>query len=569
MRATILAPGSRGDVQPYVALGQALQSLGHECTIVTTLDHEELVRAYGLNVVTLPVNVAEELRRAETSRALEGGGLVSSFRQFAEIAKRAAGALARMGLEASRGSDVLVTGFSTALVADGISKKLGVPVVQAFNVPVTTTSAFPGALFPGLDFGSVSRGISHRLTRAALWLTARASANEACVQILGAEPASLIPPTHAGLLPGPVLYGFSEAFLPRPPEWGRDVHVTGFWFVEEASTFTPPADLSRFLKEGPPPVCVGFGSMSTESPQEVSAVVVDAAKAAGVRLVLLSGWAGLQPEALSGDVIALGGVPHSWLYPRCGAVVHHGGAGTTAAAVRAGVPAIVVPFHGDQPFWASRVYELGIGPPPVPRGELTAGRLASAIRLATTSDALRDRASAIGRRVREEHGALRAAHLIAERAEALAAMPFTQAGARESTPGLKRPSQNPGGGEDGPAKGVPAGQNPRAVRALVARMAKPPRGLERVAGGTDFVGKSCSEPPSGAFPRIHPSAITAPGFLTPGCVQSGSARRARHSRSRSLSAAISQTCRMPRRRSCSKPRTRSARTRSRPAATWR
>jgi UDP:flavonoid glycosyltransferase YjiC (YdhE family) len=413
LRVTILAPGSRGDVQPYVALGQALQALGHGCTLVTTLDHEELVRSHGLGVAMLPLNVAAELQRVETNRSVEGGGVFSSFRQFAAIAKRAARSLAQIGLDACRGADVIVTNFSTALVADGISKKLKVPVMQAFNVPITTTSAFPGALFPGLDFGSLSRRLGHRLTRVALWVTARASANEACVEVLEARPAPLLPGAYAGLLPGPVLYGFSEAFLPRPSDWGRDVQVTGFWFVDEPSTFAPPADLARFLDEGPPPVCVGFGSMSTEKPEEVSAMVLEAARTARVRLVLLSGWAGLEPGKLSRDVIALSGVPHSWLYPRCRAVVHHGGAGTTAAAVRAGVPAVVVPFHGDQPFWASRVRKLGVGPKAFSRKKLTARRLADALELAVTSDALRERASELGRLVRAESGAARAAAAIA------------------------------------------------------------------------------------------------------------------------------------------------------------
>jgi sterol 3beta-glucosyltransferase len=412
LRATILAPGSRGDVQPYIALGQALRALGHDCTIVTTLDHEALVRLYELDVATIPVNVAEELQRVESRRAVEGGGVISSFRQFAAIAKRSARSLAEVGLDACRGADVLVTNFSTTLVADGISRKLGVPVIQAFNVPLTTTSAFPGALFPGLDFGGLSRRLGHRLTRVALWLTARASANEACVEVLGARPAPLFPGPHEGLLRGPVLYGFSEAFLPRPAEWGSAVRVTGFWFVEEPTSFTPPADLARFLDEGPPPVCVGFGSMSTEKPEEVSAMVLEAARAARVRLVLLSGWAGLTPGMLSQDVIALSGAPHSWLYPRCRAVVHHGGAGTTAAAVRAGVPAVVVPFHGDQPFWASRVRKLGVGPKGFSRSKLTARRLADAIELAVTDDSLRERAAELGRLVRAERGAVRAANAI-------------------------------------------------------------------------------------------------------------------------------------------------------------
>lgn len=273
MRATILAPGSRGDVQPYLALGQALQQLGHACTLVTTEDHEALVRSYGLGVVLLPINVAAELARVETNRAVEGGGMVSSFRQFAAIAKRASRALVEQSLEAARGADVLVTNFTTAMVAGALAKKLGVRVVQAFNVPVTPTSAFPGALFPGMDFSGAARQLAHRLTRAAVWATGRASANDVCRELLGAPSAPLLPGSFPGLLPGPVLYGFSEAFLPRPAEWAREVEVTGFWFVEEPDSFAPPPELVRFLDEGPAPVCVGFGSMSTEAPEAVTALV--------------------------------------------------------------------------------------------------------------------------------------------------------------------------------------------------------------------------------------------------------------------------------------------------------
>lgn len=412
MKVTILAPGSRGDVQPYVALGQALLAQGHACMLVTTLDHEALVRSYGLSVVTIPVNVAGELQRVETSRAVEGGGLIASFRQFAAIARRSSRALAEVGLEACRDAEVIVTNFTTTLVAGALSKKLGVPVVQAYNVPLTPTSAFPGALFPGLDFGAVSRRLGHQLTRMAVWATARSSAVEACVEVLGAEPPSMLPGRHPGLLPGPLLYGVSESFLPRPADWPAEVRLTGFWFVEEPDTFRPPEALETFLADGPPPVCIGFGSMSTEKPEEVSALVLEAAKASGQRLVLLSGWAGLKPGLLSKDVIALGGLPHSWLYPRCSAVVHHGGAGTTAAAVRAGVPAVVVPFHGDQPFWASRVARLGTGPEPIPRTRLSAERLAAALRRATTDAGLRERAVALGQQVRAERGAQRAAGLI-------------------------------------------------------------------------------------------------------------------------------------------------------------
>lgn len=413
MKATILAPGSRGDVQPYIALGQALLAQGHTPTIVTTRDHGDLVRGYGLAVVEIPISVAAELQQIKTRRAVEGGGIIASFREFAAIARRAAHVTVQVSLDAARDADVIVANFTTTLVADGIGRKLGVPIRQAFNVPLTPTAELPGALLPWLDFGPISRRCGGHLSRSVLWQTARLSANQACIDLLGVPPAPRFPRGRAGLLPGPVVYGFSEALLPRPADWSSEVQVTGFWFVEEASSYSAPPELAEFISQGPPPVCVGFGSMSSDSPETVSALVVEAARSAGVRLVLLSGWAGLSPGMLSPEVIALPSVPHSWLYPRCRAVVHHGGAGTTAAALWAGVPAVVVPFHGDQPFWASRVQQAGLGPAPIPRRSLTAGRLAAAIKSAVTSPALQERAAAIGRRVRAERGALQAATWIA------------------------------------------------------------------------------------------------------------------------------------------------------------
>jgi sterol 3beta-glucosyltransferase len=416
MRATILAPGSRGDVQPYVALGQALSAIGHRATIVTTLDHEALVRSHGLEVVTLPLDVSVELARVETNRAVEGGGVLASFRAFADIARRSSRALAEIGLEAARDADVVVTGFSAAVLGEAIATKLGRPLIQAYNVPVTASGSLPGALFPGLDLGPLSRWLGHALTRTALWQTARTSASEAAVEVLGVPRIPLLPTSRVGLVPGPLVYGLSEVLVPRPRDWPAEIEVTGAWLVEEPSTFEPPPELERFLAAGPPPVCVGFGSMSTEKPRDVSALVVEAARAARTRLVLLSGWAGLEAEQVSDEVLTIRAAPHGWLYPRCRAVVHHGGAGTTAAALSAGVPAIVAPFHGDQPFWASRVHTLGLGPRPIPRTSLTAARLSAALREASSDEAMRARAAASGARARSERGAQRAAAWIVERA---------------------------------------------------------------------------------------------------------------------------------------------------------
>jgi sterol 3beta-glucosyltransferase len=413
VKVSILAPGSRGDIQPYIALGQGLVAAGHGVRLVTTIDHEALVKGYGLEVTAIPVSVEAALQSRATSAAVEGGGVIASFRAFAELAKKAARATAELGLEASRGVDAVVTGFSAAALADGIARKLQVPLVQAYNVPLTPTAAFPGALVPGLDFGAFSRRLGHRLTRQALWLTTRSSVNEVLREVLDASPMGLFPPRASGLSDGPVLYGFSEAFLPRGPEWKDDVEVTGFWFVEESSGFSPSPDLAAFLEAGPPPVCIGFGSMTSEDPKRTTTLVLEAVKQAGVRCVLLSGWAGLAPEALPPTVFLTKSVAHSWLYPRCSAVVHHGGAGTTAAALSAGVPALVVPFHGDQPFWASRVKVAGTGPAPIPKKQLTVKALVAALVEATTSEAMRGRCAEVGVRVRSESGVARAVERIA------------------------------------------------------------------------------------------------------------------------------------------------------------
>jgi UDP:flavonoid glycosyltransferase YjiC (YdhE family) len=251
--------------------------------------------------------------------------VIASFRAFADIARRSSRALAEIGLAAARDADVVVTGFSAAILADAIASKLGRPLVQAYNVPITASASMPGALFPALDLGPVSRRLGHALTRAALWQMTRTSCREVATEILGAPAIPLLPPASSGFVPGPLVYGLGEAFLSRPSDWPAEIEVTGFWLVAEPDGFTSPRELERFLDASSPPVCVGFGSMSTEKREEVSALVVDAARAARTRLVLLSGWAGLEAEQLSDDVLTLRAAPHGWLYPRCRAVVHHGG----------------------------------------------------------------------------------------------------------------------------------------------------------------------------------------------------------------------------------------------------
>jgi UDP:flavonoid glycosyltransferase YjiC (YdhE family) len=202
--------------------------------------------------------------------------------------------------------------------------------------------------------------------------------------------------------------------ISAPPDWGEEIHVTGFWLLDSADDWAAPSGLMDFLQAGPPPVYIGFGSMSTRKPEETADLVVEALKRTGQRAILLSGWGGLQKAALPDSVFMIESIPHSWLFPRVSAVIHHGGAGTTAAGLRAGVPSIVIPFFADQPFWGRCVEELGVGPAPIPRKELTAERLAKAVQAAVTDQAMRQRAADLGSKIQAEDGIGRAVEVIQE-----------------------------------------------------------------------------------------------------------------------------------------------------------
>jgi UDP:flavonoid glycosyltransferase YjiC (YdhE family) len=201
----------------------------------------------------------------------------------------------------------------------------------------------------------------------------------------------------------PVLDAYSPAVLKRPPDWGPWIHVTGYWFLEDGVTWMPPAGLVDFLASGSAPVFIGFGSTPFPSPESATETVVRALSGAGRRGIIVAGGSGLATGRLTRDILSVESVPHGWLFPQVSALVHHGGAGVTGAALRAGLPSVVVPVFADQPFWAQRVFELGAGPAPIPARRLTADRLADAIRL-TDGRRMRRSAATLGAQIRAEHG---------------------------------------------------------------------------------------------------------------------------------------------------------------------
>jgi sterol 3beta-glucosyltransferase len=313
-------------------------------------------------------------------------------------------------LDVLEGADAVVYSLF-ALAAYHVAEKLGIPSIPGLLQPMNRTTRFPLQPPP---YGFMKTRFGNRLT----FIAAQQLFGQAFKGVISGwrKQLGLKPLSFAGFFSFldrehlPVLYGYSPVLVPKPADWGPHLHVTGYWFLDRSTDWQPPQALLDFLESGDPPVYVGFGSMASRDPQGTAEVVIKALKKAGKRGVLMSGWGALRATELPDDVYYLGAIPHDWLFPRLAAVVHHGGAGTTGAGLRSGVPSFAVPFFGDQFFWGDRLARLGVGPRPIPHGKLTVDNLSVAIRKATTDEAIKRRASVAGERVRAENGVERAVH---------------------------------------------------------------------------------------------------------------------------------------------------------------
>ncbi len=416
MHIAIIALGTRGDVQPYIALGKGLEKAGNVVRLVTHENFEVLVNSYGLEFWPLKGNVQDILQSKEMREILEQGNFLTITLQMAKLGgQHVAIDWAKKGLAACQGMDMVLAGIGGLYLGLSLAEKLGLPFLQAYVVPFTPTKAFPGVLIPKSlsGLGSSFNRFSHHLTRQIMWQMLQSDDRIARQQVLGLPAASFWGPYNAARFHQyPILYGFSPSVIPKPSDWDKNIHVTGYWFLDPASDWNPPSALMEFLQGGPPPVYIGFGSMSSQNPAETTDLCLQALARTQQRAIMLSGWGGLDKVNLPDTVFMADSIPHSWLFPRVGAVVHHGGAGTTGVGLRAGIPSIVIPFSGDKVFWGQRVAELGVGPEPIPRKKLTVERLAQAIQKALTDQTMRQRAANLGSKIQAEDGIASAVAII-------------------------------------------------------------------------------------------------------------------------------------------------------------
>ena len=406
----IVAIGSRGDVQPCVALAERLQHRGYRVRLATHPRFAPLAVARG--VVTAPLiegNVSRGFATPEGREwATRGGRWAPSWVGFLRDAVPIMRRRTADCWTACRDADVIIANPLAWLVASGVAEKARVPLVRASFSPDFALNA-PGAWGTAMSAGA----------RMCVWQISRPWVNRARRDVLGLSGLPFGDPFgELNRLQAPILDAFSEVVVPREACWGAWVHVTGYWFLDTPADWSPPRRLLQFLEAGPPPVFVGFGSMVAGEPHKVTRMVVHALHQAGQRGVIAADMLGPNPATVPDDVLAVEPLPHEWLFPRMAALVHHGGAGTTAAGLRAGCPSVLVPHFADQPFWARRVHQLGGGPRGIPRRQLSADSLARAIRAATSDEQFRHRARALGQQIAGEDGVAHAVDALSRSMEA-------------------------------------------------------------------------------------------------------------------------------------------------------
>ena len=401
MRITMVAFGTRGEVQPYIALGLGLQAAGHTVQIVTIGQLDELVTTYGLTSIAIPFHsfASEQLTHNNTVPLRE------MYRAAQQFIKQTLSII----WDACRNVD--------AIIFNHMSRMAVTHVLEALDIPAFMVIVHPYHLHFVLykwrtinAYGKPAFKVGEVLRQQAEWHMFKGYINRWRKDVLGLPSApfwgndALIRTRKI-----PLFCSYSPTIYPKLEEWPEWLHVTGYYFLDEPIGWSPPPALVEFLADGPPPVYIGFGSLLHQGKvQDITTLAVKALKASGQRGILAAGWSdfGHRPH-LPDSVIAIESVPHTWLFPRVAAVVHHGGAGTTAAGIRAGVPSILIPVAWDQPFWGQRVADVGIGPPPIPPKRLTVTRLANTIKMATQDGAMRARVRRFAEQIRAEDGVAR------------------------------------------------------------------------------------------------------------------------------------------------------------------
>lgn len=405
MNITAVTIGSTGDVLPFLALGQALGARGHHLKIATFPRFQSLVEAHGLSFA--PIHGDEDRMMA----LLIGDGVtgMAYLRGLSTVLNQNKAEILADVCDACRSADLILYTLLGSL-AYHVAESWKIPCMRVLFCPLDRTGDAPIPGMPALPLGRWYNRLSYSLSDIGFSFFTRRELNDWRVS-LGLKKWG--GRSYHAIFGKPVetLYAYSPSLAPKPAEWGEHLHVTGFWRLNEEAPAPADEGLLRFLEGGDEPLYIGFGSMVGGSFEEMRRMILESLRTTGQRAILASGWRKLSADHLPPNVYCVGSIPHGWLFPRVRAVVHHGGAGTTAAGLHAGKPTLIIHFGGDQPFWGSRIDACGAGPKPIPRKKLTAALLTERLRQLEDEQMHRSAESLAGR-LAEEDGCRRACDII-------------------------------------------------------------------------------------------------------------------------------------------------------------
>lgn len=431
LNVVIQVVGSRGDVQPFVALGKVLKDrYGHRVRLATHPNFRQFVQENGLEFFSIGGDPSQLMAFMVKNpslmpgvRSIVSGDVRQRRRDVAEYIQgcwrscyQAGDGMHRDAAGAEDPENEARPFVADCIIANPPSfahihcaEKLGIPLHIMFTMPYSPTQAFPHPLANIQASNAdphLTNYISYAMIEMLSWQGLGDIINRFRDKCLGLDPISRMwAPGMLQRLKVPHTYCWSPALIPKPKDWNSLISISGFYFLNLAAEYTPSQELQAFLDGGPPPVYIGFGSIVLNDPDAMTQLIFQAVKQTGQRILLSKGWGGMGADELTipEGVFMLGNVPHDWLFKRVSCVVHHGGAGTTAAGITAGRPTVVVPFFGDQPFWGAMVAKAGAGPDPIPHKQLTAQKLAEAITFCLKPESL-TRAKDLAGKIAQERG---------------------------------------------------------------------------------------------------------------------------------------------------------------------
>ncbi|KAM0995245.1 hypothetical protein ACFX19_010797 [Malus domestica] len=406
LQIVMLIVGTRGDVQPFVAIGKRLQEYGHRVRLATHANFKDFVLTAGLEFYPLGGDP-----KVLAGYMVKNKGFLPSGPSEISIQRHQLREIIFSLLPACNepDPDSKIPFKAEAIIANPpayghshVAEALKVPLHIFFTMPWTPTSEFPHPLSRVKQ--PIGYRVSYQLVDAFIWLGIRDMTNEFRKKMLKLRPITYLSGYYSSPPDVPYGYIWSPHLVPKPQDWGPKVDVVGFCFLDLASNYEPPEPLVKWLEAGDAPVYIGFGSLPLEEPEKMTDIILQALEITGQRGIINRGWGGLGNSVESSDSVYLvDNCPHDWLFKRCSGVVHHGGAGTTAAGLKAECPTTIIPFFGDQPFWGERVHARGVGPAPIPVEDFSLQKLVDAIRF-MLDPMVKERAVEIAKAMDSEDG---------------------------------------------------------------------------------------------------------------------------------------------------------------------